>query len=154
MNRARSGNFGTMVPMQRIAAVLVAILAVAAILSACGGGSAKPTPVGPAVSDQDYLNVICTGLTSFTDALVSKTRPEDLTQVIKDYIASLQKVQPPAGVEQFHQDFIKYLQDSIADPTSLVTKTPPLPTGTVRQRLAAVESQTPACKDAKFFTRP
>jgi len=143
-----------MVRMQKVAAWMVAMLAAGAILAACGGGSAKPTPVGPALSDEDYLKVVCTGLSDFSAALLTKTKPEDLSQVIKDYIASLQKVQPPAGVEQFHQDFIKYLEDSIADPTSLVTKTPPLPSGSVRQRLAAVEIQTSECKDAKFFTRP
>ncbi len=142
-----------MVWMLKIGTWLVGLLAAGAILSACGGGSAKPTPVGPALSDQAYLKVICTGLSNFSDALISKTKPEDITQVINAYIASLQAVEPPVGVEQFHRDFIKYLQDSTADPTSLVTKPPPLPGGSVRQRLAAVETQTPECKDAKFFTR-
>lgn len=142
-----------MVRMQRIAVWVVAVLATGAIMASCGGGSAHPTPSGPALSDQEYLKVVCTGLSNFSTALLTKTKPEDLAQVIKDYIASLQKVQPPAGVEQFQQDFIKYLQDSIADPTSLVTKPPPLPSSAVRQRLASVEIQTPECKDAKFFTR-
>jgi hypothetical protein len=142
-----------MVKMRRIATWVVALVAAGTILAGCSGGSAKPTPVGPALSDDAYLQVICTGLSNFSNALLTKTKPEDLAQVIKDYIASLQGVQPPAGVEQFHQGFIKYLQDSIADPTSLVTKTPPLPTGAVRQRLATAETQTPECKDAKFFTR-
>ena len=138
--------------MTRFAFVLVPLLAVAALFAACGDdGTSKPS--GPALSDHDYLAVVCKGLSDFSNALATKTKAEELTQVIKDYAASLKKIQPPADVAQFHKDFIKYLEDAYSEPTALVTKAPPLPPTDVRQRLAAEEGRTAECQDARFFAR-
>ncbi len=116
---------------------------------ACGGDSDSSTNTG--VSDEEYLKVICTGLSDFSDALVSKTTAAEIGQVIKDYIAEMKKVDPPSDLKKFHQDFVKYLEDSVSEPTSLVTRKPPLPSDSVRKRLAAKEPGVAECKSPTFF---
>jgi hypothetical protein len=138
--------------MSRLTMVVLALVALAAFFAACGDDAASK-PAGPVLSDHDYLAVVCKGLSDFSSALLTKTKAEDLTQVIKDYAASLKKIQPPADVAQFHKDFIKYLEDAYSEPTALVTKAPPLPPTDVRQRLAAEEGRTAECQDARFFAR-
>ena len=127
--------------------LLVLVLLPAAI--ACGSDSSSGANTG--VSDEEYLKVICTGLSNFTDALLSKTTAAEIGQVIKDYIAEMKKVDPPSDVKKFHQDFVKYLEDSLAEPTSLVTRKPPLPSESVRKRLAAKEPGVAECKSPTFF---
>lgn len=116
---------------------------------ACGGDSSSGTKTG--VSDEEYLKVLCTGLSNFSDAMISKTTAAEIGQVIKDYIAEMKKVDPPSDVKQFHQDFVKYLEDSLSDPTSLVTRKPPLPPDGARKRLAAKEPGVAECKSPTFF---
>jgi hypothetical protein len=116
---------------------------------ACGGDSNSGAKTG--VSDEEYLKVICTGLSNFSNALLSKTTAAEIGLVIKDYIAEMKKVDPPSDVKKFHQDFVKYLEDSLSEPTSLVTRKPPLPSDSVRKRLAAKEPGVAECKSPTFF---
>jgi hypothetical protein len=120
-------------------------------LIACGGGDAPKTKNPDALTDEGYLKVFCTGLTDYQDALVSKTTKEDIAKVITDYIAALKTVTPPDDLTKFHSDYIKYLQDAVADPTSLVTRKPPLPSDSVRQRLASKTTDVPECKYPTFL---
>ena len=130
-----------------LGALLLVVLLPMAI--ACGGDSRSGANTG--VSDEEYLKVLCTGLSNFSDALLSKTTAAEIGQVIKDYIAEMKKVDPPSDVKKFHQDFVKYLEDSLAEPTSLVTRKPPLPSDSVRKRLASKEPSVPECKSPTFF---
>lgn len=101
--------------------------------------------------DEAYLKVICSGLDGYTDALNSKTKVDDIAQAIRDFAAELKKVEPPADLRTFHDQFVKYLEDAVADPTSLVTRKPPLPPDDVRRRLASKEANVPECKNPTFF---
>jgi len=130
-----------------LGAVLVLFLLPTVV--ACGADTDSGAKTG--VSDEEYLKVICTGLSNFTDALLSKTTAAEIGQVIKDYIAEMKKVDPPSDVKKFHDDFVKYLEDSLSEPTSLVTRKPPLPSESVRKRLAAKEPGVPECKSPTFF---
>lgn len=135
---------------------LLMLMPLALIAVACGGGSSgKSTPTssasGPALSDEAYLKVICTGTENFSNAVISKTNPADIAAVIKDFSGSLKAVNPPSDLQTFHQQFIKYLDSAVNEPTSLITTAPPEPSDSVRQRLAAKESQVPECKDPTFF---
>ena len=137
-----------MVRLSLLAACSFAVLMV--MLVACGDDDAKPA--GEASTDEQYLKVVCTGLSNFSDALVSKTSSDEIAKVIKEYITSLKAVTPPRDLEKFHRDFEKYLQDALNDPTSLVTKTPPLPADEVRRRIASKEANVPECRNATFFS--
>ncbi len=126
--------------------------------AACGGGddgnNADESPTTPAsdpVSDEEYLKVICTGTQGFTDALISQTTAEGIAKSITDFIASLKSTTPPSDLQQFHKDIIKYLEDSVSDPTSLVTKKRPQPPDKVRDRLAAKEASVTECAKAHYF---
>jgi hypothetical protein len=131
------------------AALLFSVLPLA---SACGGDDAKPTaPAGPTVSDEEYLKAICSGTRNFSNALMSKTKPEEIATVIKDFSASMKQLSPPSDLQKFQTDFVKYLDDSLSDPTSLVTRKPPAPPAAVRDRLVAAEARVPECKDGTFF---
>lgn len=133
-----------------LAGCLPAVLFVAA---ACGGsgGSGTPTPSGPTISDEEYLKAICVGVTQLSDALVSKSSAADITKVIKDFSASVKALQPPADLQKYNADFAKYLDDTANDPTSVLTKKPPLPAESIRQRLASKEANVPECKNPTFF---
>ncbi|MCL4232422.1 MAG: hypothetical protein KJ053_12655 [Dehalococcoidia bacterium] len=139
-----------------IVPLLVPSLLLALIGSACGGNEkdGQDTPTAPAsepVTDKEYLKVICTGTKGFSDALVSQTTAEGIAGSITGFIASLKQTTPPADLQQFHQDLIKYLEDSVSDPTSLVTKKRPQPPEKVRERLAATEAEVPECTKAHYF---
>ena len=122
------------------------------LASACGGDDAKPAASnGPSASDEEYLKAICAGTQNFSNALMSKSKPEDIAQVIKAFSASMKQINPPADLQKFQADFVKYLDDSLSDPTSLVTRKPPAPPATVRDRLVAKEPKVPECKDGTFF---
>ena len=55
--------------------------------------------------------------------------------------------------EKFHAEYIKFFEDSVNDPTSVLTRKPPAPAEPVRQHYADVEQHTAACKDARFFAQ-
>lgn len=126
--------------------------------SACGGDGANgsktqapPQSSGPAGTDEEYLKAICSGVQEFSDAVVSKTKPEEIAAVIKDFAARMEAANPPADLRSYNQDFVKYLNDSLNDPTRLLTQKPPLPPVSVRQRLSSKESSVPECKSPTFF---
>ncbi|MEO6397988.1 MAG: hypothetical protein ABIP13_05935, partial [Tepidiformaceae bacterium] len=54
-------------------ALLFSVLALIAV--ACGGDDA-PKPPANAVSDETYLKAICSGSSRFSEALLTKTKPE------------------------------------------------------------------------------
>lgn len=129
---------------------LAVLSASALLLAACGGDDDTPKGGG---SDEDYLRAICVGTSNFSNALLSKTNPDDIAKVIKDFIEEMKKTNPPADLVKYNQDFIKYLEDAVADPTSLVTRAPPLPDKEVSRRISALEPSISECKDGTFFSR-
>ena len=136
-------------------AFLPLLLPLAFVLAAACGGDSKssgtPTTSGPTISDEEYLRAVCTGVTQFSDALVSKSSVAEITKVVRDFSASMKNLNPPADLQKYNADFTKYLDDAANDPTSLVTKKPPVPADSVRQRLASRESNVPECKAPTFF---
>ena len=122
----------------------------ALLLGACGDDDDTPKGGG---SDEDYLRAICVGTQNFSNALLSKTNPDDIAKVIKDFIEEMKQTNPPADLVKYNQDFIKYLEDAVAEPTSLVTRAPPLPDKEVSRRIAALEPGISECKDGTFFSR-
>lgn len=137
----------------RIALCFLVLSGFAFLAASCGDDDQQSPSDGSRLGDDDYLKVICSGTSAFSGALNTATKIDDLRQVIKDFVGSLQKVNPPSDLDQFHQQFIKYLQDANSDPTSLVTRRPPLPSDSVRQRLAARETKVAECRDISFFGR-
>ena len=123
-----------------------------ALAVACGGDDA-PKASPNAVTDEAYLKAICSGSATFSDALLTKTKPDEIGQVIKAFSASMKALTPPDDLTDYNLQFTKYLDGAVADPTSLVTRTPPLPKQSIRDRLAAKESSVPECKDGTFFSR-
>lgn len=135
------------------------LIALAALLfGACGGGSSKSgtTPTsrsggGAPVSDEAYLKVICGGTDNFYNAVQTATTADAISKVIRQFVADLQKVTPPSDLQQFNNDFIKYLQDAVDNPTSLLSTNPPLPPQKVRDRLVSKESSVEECKNPTFL---
>jgi hypothetical protein len=133
----------------RTALAVLLFALVVPLATACGNDGGSSSKSG--VTDEEYLKVLCTGLSNFSDAVISKTSAADIGQVIKDYIAEMKKVDPPADLAKFHADFVKYLEDAVSDPTSLLTRKPPLPPDDVRKRLASKEPGVSECKNPTFF---
>ncbi|MGH2632173.1 MAG: hypothetical protein ACRDG3_02080 [Tepidiformaceae bacterium] len=135
--------------------LMLGIVAIFAASACGGGGSSKATPTaptsGPTLTDEQYLKAICTGTQDFSDALISKSTADGIAQVIRQFATSLKTLNPPGDLRTFHAAFIKYLEDSLTDPTSLLTKSPPEPPDGVRQRLASKEPSVPECKAPTFF---
>lgn len=121
-----------------------------ALLAGCGNGDDTPKGGG---SDEDYLRAICVGTSEFSNALVSKSNPDDIAKVIQDFIKAMKATNPPADLVKYNEQFIKYLEDAVSEPTSLVTRTPPMPDKDAARRLAALEPGISECKDGTFFTR-
>ncbi len=144
----------------RPAFLAVALLAgLVAVFAACGGdGGAAPvgadasaSPSVTPMTDQEYLKAICTGVQSFSDALVSKSNADDIAKVIRDFSASMKALNPPPDLRQFNTDFGKYLDDAVKDPSALLTRQPPLPSDSARKRLTSEESNVAECKSPSFF---
>ena len=135
--------------------LLLLLVAVATAAACGGGGSNKSTPTASVERPARDRRTVPQGYLhrhpGFSDALVSKTTADGIAQVIKQFSANLKKINPPADLRTFHAAFIKYLDDSLTDPTSLLTKAPPEPPDSVRQRLASKESSVPECKSPQFF---
>lgn len=144
--------------------VLALILACASLAFACGGddkpkggggsanGAGLPTPSGPALDDAAYLRVFCTGLTNYLEAV--NTKPKDgITQAVKDYVSSMEKVNPPEDVRPFHAAYIKYLRDALDEPTALVTRQPPKPAEPVRTRLNEETKKVAECRFPTFLNQ-
>lgn len=127
------------------------MLVLAMVLSACGSeGDDAPKGGG---TDEDYLRAICVGTSNFSNALLSKTNADDIAKVIRDFIAEMKKTNPPADLVKYNDEFVKYLEDAVSDPTSLVTRKPPLPSEDVQRRIAALEPSIEECKTGTFFSR-
>ena len=132
----------------------VLIIVLAALVTGCGGGSSgssKTPAAGVGATDEEYLKVICTGTQAFSDALISQTTAEGIAKSIKDFVAALKAIAPPTDLQDFHKEITKYLEDSVSDPTSLVTKKRPQPPEAARSRLAAKEPGVPECSKAHYF---
>lgn len=127
------------------------------LLGACAGSKTADQPSatlgGGTGTDEGYLAAICAGTSQFSNALISKTTPDEIADVIRDFIAEMKQANPPADLVQYNADFVKYLEDAVSDPTSLVTRNPPLPAKDIQRRLAAKELSVPECKDGTFFSR-
>lgn len=125
------------------------MLPLAFAMAACGDDE---SPEGGG-SDEDYLRAICTGSQDFSNALVSKTTPDEIADVIRDFIDKMKNTNPPADLVDYNEDFVDYLEDAVNEPTSLVTRKPPLPDDDVQRRLASKEPSVEECKDPTFFSR-
>lgn len=147
-------------------ALLSGLLLLPFALVACGGsGDSDPTqipssspppdtspaPSPVAVDDEGYLAVVCSGLSAFSDAVLVAKTADEISAVVRQYIADLQQIAPPEDVAPFHRDFIQYLSDSVDEPTVLLTSPPPLPEQSVRQRLAGKESTVSECRNLVLF---
>lgn len=122
---------------------------VAGLFVACGDDE----PEGPGGSDEDYLRLICKGTQDFSNAVISKTTADEIGDVIRDFIETMEGADPPADLRGYNDDFVQYLEDSLAEPTSLVTRQPPLPSDATQRRLAEKELTVEECKDGSFFSR-
>lgn len=140
---------------------LPVLLAIAALLfAACGGsknaatGSATAsgkTATGAGSSDEAYLKIICGGTDNFYNAVQTATTADAISKVITAFIADLKSANPPSDLRQFNNEFIKYLQDAVGNPTSLLTANPPLPPEKARNRLVGKESSVEECKNPTFL---
>ena len=130
-----------------------AILLPALVLfSSCGDDGDDDTP-NSGGTDEEYLAAICKGTSDFSNALLTKTTAAEIGNVIEDFITLMKDANPPADLADYNQEFVKYLEDAVADPTSLVTREPPLPPDDIQRRLAAKELSVDECKDGTFFSR-
>ena len=125
------------------------LLPLVLVLAACGEDDA---PEGGG-SDEDYLRAICTGSQDFSNALLSKTTPDEIAEVIRDFIEKMEATDPPADLVEYNDEFVEYLEAAVNEPTSLVTSRPPLPDDDVQRRLASKEPSVAECKDPTFFSR-
>jgi len=121
-------------------------------LAACGDDGADEEPEG-AGTDEEYLAVICQGTQDISNALITKTTADEIGDVIEDFIGIMEDANPPEDLRTYNDEFIQYLEDSLADPTSVTTRQPPLPEEDVQRRLAQKELQVDECKDGTYFSR-
>jgi hypothetical protein len=139
----------------RFRTLLLTLLPLALFAAACGGGSAKSTPTasaaGPAISDEAYLKLICVGTSNVSNAVIGQTSAEGISNVIKDFRDSMKAINPPADLREFQTQFVSYLDAAVANWGVVVNQKPPVPSDSVRQRLASKEPQVPECKDPTFF---
>jgi hypothetical protein len=134
----------------RIRIILGAVvLPLAFAMAACGDDDA---PEGGG-TDEDYLRAICTGSQDFSSALMTKTTPDEIADVIRDFIDTMKDTNPPADLVEYNDEFIEYLEDAVNEPTSLLTRKPPLPDDDVQRRIASKEPSVPECKDPTFFSK-
>lgn len=129
-----------------------AILSLTLLGTACGDDSGAESN-GPGGTDEAYLAAVCSGSQAFSDALLSKTSADGIADVIRDFVDTMKQADPPADLRKYNEEFVKYLEDAVNDPTSLVTRKPPLPDEEVQRRLAAKEPSVEECKEPTFFSR-
>ena len=133
--------------MRRYLFAAAMLLPALALFASCGDDDDTPKSGG---SDEEYLAAICKGTSDFSNALLSKTTAAEIADVIKEFMKS---TNPPADLAKYNDEFVQYLEDAVSEPTSLVTRTPPLPPDDVQRRLAAKELTVEECKDGTFFSR-
>lgn len=122
--------------------------------TANGNGSDPVDASGPPLSDEEYLAVLCTGLTGYQDAILREPTAEGIAAVIEQFIADMKEVNPPEDVLNFHRAFIRYLEGGLDDPTSLTQAQPPLPPESVRERLAEKVRDVEECRYPTFLGEP
>lgn len=132
----------------RAAAILVPVML---FLAACGGGG-EDAPTGGG-TDEEYLRAICQGTSDFSNALLSKTTAGEIADVIREFTEHMKDANPPGDLVKYNDEFVQYLEDSLKDPTSLVTREPPLPSEDIQRRLAGKELSVDECKNGTFFSR-
>jgi hypothetical protein len=136
--------------------VIAGAATAALLLAACSGGDEKPAganPSLPTLNDEQYLLVLCTGINDYREAVNTATSAESLTQSIRAYVADLQAANPPADLQSFHGDYLRYLEQSYTDPTRLLTTLPPMPPDAARARLSTKEASVIECKPPTFWNR-
>lgn len=132
------------------------LVPVFALVFACGGGDDDNdddvTP-GPAhaVTDEQYLAVLCTGLENFSESINTAKTEEEISKVIKAWVVELKEVIPAEDLGTWHAEYTQYLEDAVDDPTSPLTLPPPLPPDGPRNRLNAKRPSVPECKRPTFF---
>jgi hypothetical protein len=129
-----------------------AVLLLVPVLAFAGCGDDEPNTEGGG-SDEDYLALLCGGISEFSTALITKSSPDEIAAVIRDFIETMEGADPPGDLREYNDDFVQYLKDSVAEPTSLVTRQPPLPSDDIQRRLAAKEIEVEECRDGTFFSR-
>lgn len=145
--------------LRRLALAAAVVAGIALLMASCGGDDAKKTatptaastPAGPPLSDEAYLKVFCKGLVDYQDALLTARTADAITKVIQQFADAMEKVAPPSDIQRFHTDFVAYLRASVKEPTSLLTKSPPMPGNKERDRLASRVSSVPECKYPTFL---
>lgn len=134
---------------------LTVLLVFAALFAACGGGEEGVAPgAQDGVSDEEYLEALCTGLQRFSAALIAQSSPEELRNVIASYTTDMEAIVPPRDVSQFHLDYIAFLQAAESEPALMVAGSPPMPPEPARSRIASKENTVEACKDPIYFGQP
>jgi hypothetical protein len=108
------------------------------------------TPSGPPLSDEEYLRVFCSGVTTYREAVNTANRDE-LIQVVQDYLDSMAAVNPPEDLQQFHGEFLSYLDDALDEPTYPLTRNPPVPEESVRSRMADKSADIEECQYPVFL---
>lgn len=142
--------------MRQYGLVCLFVLALATFgFAACGDDDAADEPSGTVGTgtDEGYLRAICVGSQNYSKALNTATTADEIGKVVRDFIAEMKKANPPADLVTYNTEFIKYLQDSVEEPTSLVTRNPPLPSKDIQRRLASLEPSISECRDGTFFSR-
>ena len=149
--------------MLRLPYALPAAFALLAAATLACSGDSKPRAsntdpgevviaTGTPVTDEAYLAVFCTGATHYQEAVNTERTKEGLARAVQDYSSEMAKLVPPEDLRAFHGSFIKYLNDAVSEPTTLLTKAPPLPPESVRSRLAGKTSNVPECKYPTFLS--
>lgn len=131
----------------------LAALALAGLFALVALACDDDGPPPSAVDDEDYLAVMCANLDRFSDAILVETEAAGIAAVIEDFIAEMESVEPPSDLREFHDSFIEYLEDAVADPTSPLVLSPPLPGDEARERLAGKERSVPECREPTFFSK-
>jgi len=137
----------------RIPLLLLSMILAVGAFAACGGDDADDEPEGAPGTDEEYLALICQGTQDFSNAVITKTTADDIGAVIRDFIKVMEDANPPEDLRTYNDEFVQYLEDSVADPTSLLTRKPPLPEEDVQRRLAQKELSVDECKDGTYFSR-
>ena len=107
-----------------------------------------------ALSDEEYLAVFCSGLVEYQDAVNTESTEEGIQRVVEDYVQDLNEVSPPEDLQEFHSEYIAYLEDAVDEPTALLTSEPPLPDEGPRERLAGKVDDVPECEYPTFLSSP
>ena len=131
---------------------LLLVMSLSLVAVACGGGEKGVAPgAGEGVSDEAYLEVLCTGSQNFSAALIAQSTPEQLRAVITAYADEMEATTPPRDVSAFHKEYVAYLREAVNQPVLLANGTPPMPPQPARGRLASKENSVEACKEPIYF---